>query len=535
MAILGMQGGIGRLVGPVLAALLYDPASNYDAFDTSFWRANRFLLPDMAAAVVVLVSIVGSYCFLVETLERPKRCCAPFKQQAGGPKEEQGEQLEFMEHRQAPPEPSTQVTVVPGYRALLSDTSVLLTTTLYGLVGGAGMLCDELFPLWVMTPTEAGGFALDTQQIGLILACGGPFQLISQLAVFPVLVGKVGVKRLFEATTLWVAVVVCAMPWTSLTNTAPAAVYWVLLVLAFSMMACGRVAALTSLFVLINNSVLAPQRGTVNGIGQSFAAIGRFVGPWAGASLFAWTQGNSLRWPLNYHLTWYAVAVVAVLSSGLCYFILPSSLEKSKLSPSDQDLPGDSSASVAMDSRWGVVALDSPPESPKEDYAPVLVHDELGADGEERTCPCFVGDRPCWEQEGERWVHHANPQDSEAGCWGPPQSLPEVRSAGYLKDKSKRPSLEPAFSLLTSKVGKLSVAEGGRCSNQGPSPSPRTHRASRASVTSWLPPSLTDSFSLRSGLCQVRAGCSTQCCRAPILHGGAPMGEDAAARHGPCV
>ena len=45
----------------------------------------------------------------------------------------------------------------------------MITTSLYGLVGGAGMLADQLFPLWVLTPESSGGFAMRETQIGLIL------------------------------------------------------------------------------------------------------------------------------------------------------------------------------------------------------------------------------------------------------------------------------------------------------------------------------------------------------------------------------
>ena len=36
-------------------------------------------------------------------------------------------------------------------------------------------------------------------------------------------------------------------------------------------------------------------RGTVNGIGQSLAALGRALGPMTGAPLFAWTAGHGIH------------------------------------------------------------------------------------------------------------------------------------------------------------------------------------------------------------------------------------------------
>ena len=70
--------------------------------------------------------------------------------------------------------------------------------------------------------------------------------------------------------------------------------------------------------------------GTVNGIGQSFAAIGRFLGPSIGSTCFAWSQNAQLPWPCNFHLTFYTI--------GLCFLLswcaartLPVSIEKAKV------------------------------------------------------------------------------------------------------------------------------------------------------------------------------------------------------------
>ena len=53
-----------------------------------------------------------------------------------------------------------------------------------------------------------------------------------------------------------------------------------------------RVMAFVSIMVLISNSSLTETRGTVNGYGQALCAIGRALGPVAGAPLFAWSENT---------------------------------------------------------------------------------------------------------------------------------------------------------------------------------------------------------------------------------------------------
>ncbi len=55
-----------------------------------------------------------------------------------------------------------------------------------------------------------------------------------------------------------------------------------------------RVMLFTSIMVLISNSSLTETRGTVNGYGQALCALGRSLGPVAGAPLFAWSENTGI-------------------------------------------------------------------------------------------------------------------------------------------------------------------------------------------------------------------------------------------------
>lgn len=85
---------------------------------------------------------------------------------------------------------------------------------------------------------------------------------------------------------------------------------------------------LISLFVLINNSCYTPDRGVVNGIGQSFASLARFLGPYSGGTMFAWSENNN-AWPLNYHFVFLVIGTLSIFN-GIISQALPNSIQKSK-------------------------------------------------------------------------------------------------------------------------------------------------------------------------------------------------------------
>eukprot|EP01035_Chromulina_nebulosa_P017406 gene17406-22955_t len=66
--------------------------------------------------------------------------------------------------------------------------------------------------------------------------------------------------------------------------------------------------------------------------GQTFASLGRLSGPYVGANLFAWSETNSLSWPLNYYFTFYLFGVFGILFTKLGS-LLPKSIQRRKREP----------------------------------------------------------------------------------------------------------------------------------------------------------------------------------------------------------
>lgn len=68
---------------------------------------------------------------------------------------------------------------------------------------------------------------------------------------------------------------------------------------------CSVVLAMTSVFVMINNSCRRRDRGAGNGIGQTCASLGRCFGPALAGSVYAWSQRAQQPWPFDYHFVFY--------------------------------------------------------------------------------------------------------------------------------------------------------------------------------------------------------------------------------------
>ncbi len=218
-------------------------------------------------------------------------------------------------------------------RYLLSQKEVLSTTLLYGANALSLIAMTEIFPLWVVTTPASGGFGYSSATIGVSTMICGVVAIFTQVSLYPLLVEWWGVLRVYRLGTTMFAAGCFLMPMVSLTSKLGSSLLtWALVVLASAAVNISSSWVLICVFVLINNSCYSHQRATVNGIGQTFASLGRISGPYLGAIAFAWSETNGLRWPLNYYFVWYLLAALATLNHFAAY-LLPKSIQRRKREP----------------------------------------------------------------------------------------------------------------------------------------------------------------------------------------------------------
>jgi len=214
---------------------------------------------------------------------------------------------------------------------LLTRKQIFLSTFMYGLAGFFGVMMVEIFPLWVVTTLADGGFNYKAHNIGWAMTVSGPVSIIGQIFFYPSLVAKLGLMKTYSMACQIFAVTAALMPCISLVSHY-SMFSEILLIVGLAVMSTVQMWIYISIFTFISNSCYSHQRATVNGLGQTFAAIGRLTAPAAGSFLFAWSENNDLSWPFNYAMCWYVTAALSVWGGTLVYYF-PKSIQRRKREP----------------------------------------------------------------------------------------------------------------------------------------------------------------------------------------------------------
>lgn len=217
--------------------------------------------------------------------------------------------------------------------SILAQRQVVMTTALYGLLCMAYILYDETLPLFLKQSESDGGFGFSSSEIGFVLSICGFVMLFFSAYVLPKIAAmsklwtfKIGTLAAIPLVLLWPALGLCHTIFESWLGRyigpeeVHRAVMAVLIVICTGKYVLSCI-AFTASMILINHSVLDKDLGKANGLGQSFAALARAVGPALGGIFWSLSLHNHFIFA-NFLL------IAAVLL--LCAFVndfLPSSLD----------------------------------------------------------------------------------------------------------------------------------------------------------------------------------------------------------------
>jgi MFS family permease len=298
-AFIGASAGLGRLAGPLIATLLVNPHLQYPSHfsPTGLFSRFPFLLPCLAAAGVCVITMVMCIVSLRETLPNP----APLPGTAWLRKVTVRYQAlghhDAGDHHPDPP-PSAlsppQAQRPSTYAVWVGDPKIFTATCLYGLLafGCAGM--EEIVPLWVVVDEAHYGFSFRTKDLGMLYMLTAPLQLLYQLFVYPRLAKRYGDRGFFIRSCTAAAIVVTLFPLAAVAAGASLAIKLATISSFYVVYVCSTLSAFTAVFALVSNSSGGALRGTVNGIGQTLAAIARIAGPPVTANLFAASHSSGI-------------------------------------------------------------------------------------------------------------------------------------------------------------------------------------------------------------------------------------------------
>lgn len=216
-----------------------------------------------------------------------------------------------------------------GYRELFSVQSSI-NLLAYALLALHSIAYDQLLPIFMHHPRQqhagnpevhlpfkfAGGFGINSQEIGFLFTIYGLCGMLIQFFVFPAVARRFGILNCFKACAITFPIVCLLTPFTALlekTTTQELAVFFLMFIKCFAVM----FAFPCSTILLTNSATSLRVLGTLNGVATSVSALGRAAGPAIGGWTFSW--GVKLGCVI---IPWWTLAAWATLGAVPVWFLV---------------------------------------------------------------------------------------------------------------------------------------------------------------------------------------------------------------------
>jgi len=333
LGLIAMQYGFGTLLGPSIGGFLARPATKYAIFaDNELLLRFPYALPCLVPFCVAIFTLFGILAFLPESriiyeslpTREPASPTSPFLRPkavaAAGGDDEATEEDKASAFLLVQDKPLSRLEV-------LMSRKVHMSVLLYAIMGGVQIGFSSIFPLWLINSPENGGFSLTSSGIGIVMSASAPMQLLWQPIVVPLLTKWLGFRRLFQCTAFYFTLLVFCAPFASaLISRVPTARYPILIFIWLSFTSSCNT-GFSTVFVLLANSAPKRLRGTVNGLAQTCVAGTRITGPALFSNLFAWSLDHRSGWPMDHHLVFHILGVIAACNC-LYSLTLPLSINR---------------------------------------------------------------------------------------------------------------------------------------------------------------------------------------------------------------
>jgi len=264
-------------------------------------------------------------------------------------------------------------------KLLVCRPVVMSAIVLYTLTSMVKVMSDEAFPTWVQTPVKDRGLGLSAAHTGTLMAINGCLMLVFQLTGFVWLRNYFSQLGLLTCSTFAKVIGFMVIPLISLlaavgrgldeytepdasiqaatgNSSEPAAmngnstsmpliespprtwkgvvIFWIPTALFLFFSAAMGLAQFITVALTINNTVVAKERGAVNGLAMTIASIGKALGPAIGGALLAYSLNQAAEspsdawrvWPLSFW-TVFNTSAILMFFVGVGIMYLPAHLE----------------------------------------------------------------------------------------------------------------------------------------------------------------------------------------------------------------
>lgn len=295
MAVAAGSWSVGLVIGPALGGSLARSADLYPGtiLDNSMTRQYPYLLPNAVTALFGLVSLFLIYFYLPETMA-PKESC--LLQKDVGSEGSHAEEGRAQEGEKAKPE-YAYTAFMNNVTELIKDPKVRTVSLAYFSISLSAIIYDECLPLWALSSVDHGGLGMNSAMIGNVTSMTGIPMLIFTFICFPILnkyFGEAACYRFGQLICNVFALLTVAV--FAIGGVAKDAKIPILVLMASGEKSFACV-AFTANFLLINDSVSAERRGSVNGFVMTIGGIAKTLGPMLGATFYAWSINNGQETP----------------------------------------------------------------------------------------------------------------------------------------------------------------------------------------------------------------------------------------------
>ncbi|CAG9332114.1 unnamed protein product [Blepharisma stoltei] len=292
---------IGMVSGNVIGGLLEDPKSS-GLIDSGIFVDYPFLLPNFVAALMGLCAFLMVYPFLEETLD----------------KSDMKDSLIGQEGR--------------SFMQIAADPLVSKVLGVYTILSNNSTAMHELVSLYLYADIVNGGFSMDPDEIGLLLAASAISLVFFQKLIFSSFISRYGLVKTSNMTTFLAVPILLIIPISSwFRNTT--LLKWFILALFNIIWITVNFISFTSVSCMSNNSVVNKERGRMNGLFMTVGSLARSIAP----LLFGWTFATTVEsgwiFPFNYAFSFYLLAAGSVAMWIICKMI-PESLNGPKVEES---------------------------------------------------------------------------------------------------------------------------------------------------------------------------------------------------------
>ncbi|KAJ9152150.1 MFS transporter [Pleurostoma richardsiae] len=368
---------IGSVFGPSFGGFFARPAEQYPSLfgNSKLLKTYPFLLPNLMACVIFLISIIVATLFLKETLETKRhtrdwglllgeKLAHPFRRH----KKRHYRRLSYVDDEAAAPLLTDSGILHAAKHTPAPDPTmreiftrqVIITITSYFFLALHSVAYDQVLPVFLSYPKQvpdshntqlpfrfSGGFGLTSNRIGTIFTIYGIASGIIQFLLFPPLCTKYGALNCFKASTILFPIVYLATPYTALVQSDHlryASLLFLMLIKGFAV-----IIGFPCITILLTNS--APSLrilGTLNGFATTFSGIGRASGPAVTGATFSWGVQRGYVIP-----AWWLLAVIGAMQAVPAWMIVEGDGPAAALEDDEDEDEDDLSAGYSDETAVG--------------------------------------------------------------------------------------------------------------------------------------------------------------------------------------